>query len=75
MGAQRLLKTDWVVAVSGLAGPEGDGSDTPVGTVYFAWAGPEHLVTKTRHFRGDRTRIRHLATGFALDGIRTYYGD
>jgi PncC family amidohydrolase len=52
-------------AVTGLAGPLGDGSDTPIGTVCIAtaWqaAGPGNCNEKELHFQGTRAEIRMQA--------------
>jgi PncC family amidohydrolase len=64
MAAQTLKKSgaDMAAAVTGLAGPEGDGSDVPVGTVWAAAAWKDGK-TETREFRfsGSRNAVRALA--------------
>ena len=40
-GALRHSHAVWGLAVSGIAGPGGGSEDKPVGTVWFAWAGPD----------------------------------
>ncbi|MDR0656142.1 MAG: CinA family protein [Treponema sp.] len=53
---------DLAVAVTGLAGPEGDGSATPVGAVWIATAlrGGESEASVFR-FTGDRNAVRSAA--------------
>ena len=68
-GARRIFKTDMAVAVSGIAGPEGDGSDTPVGTVWIAIALSYKTKTKRFLFKGSREHIRHLTIMEALSMI------
>ena len=50
-------------AVTGLAGPDGDGSAVPVGTVFAAAATREKGITgvKEFHFSESRNRVRALA--------------
>jgi nicotinamide-nucleotide amidase len=52
-------------AITGIAGPLGDGSDTPIGTVYIAtaWLAANHgnCREKELHFRGNRAEIRMKA--------------
>lgn len=52
-------------AVTGLAGPLGDGSDTPIGTVCIAAAWPpvrhENCIEKELHFQGTRAEVRMQA--------------
>jgi nicotinamide-nucleotide amidase len=74
MAAGVRLKTgaDIAVAVTGLAGPDGDGSDTAVGTVFIALAAEGAGLTKRLHLGDDRRRIRMMASGHALDMIRRH---
>ena len=68
-GAVRGAPAQWAVAVTGIAGPDGGSPDKPVGTVWFAWAGPEHLQTLRRQFDGDRTAVREASVRVALEGL------
>ena len=69
-GALERSPADLVIAVSGIAGPEGGTPDKPVGTVYLAWAlrgGP--VQTEIRHFPGNRDAVRLEAVAAALQGV------
>ncbi|MGD2055218.1 MAG: nicotinamide-nucleotide amidohydrolase family protein [Gammaproteobacteria bacterium] len=69
-GVLRHSEADIALAVSGIAGPGGEVSGKPVGTVCFAWArrdGPLRL--ETRHFDGDRAAVRRQSVAHALDGV------
>jgi nicotinamide-nucleotide amidase len=68
-GATRGAPAHWAVAVTGIAGPDGGSADKPVGTVWFAWAGPAHLETLKRRFEGDRTAVREASVRVALEGL------
>jgi nicotinamide-nucleotide amidase len=57
------------VAISGIAGPGGATPDKPVGTVCFAWATDQQVVSETRQFSGDREAVRHQAVIHALKGL------
>jgi nicotinamide-nucleotide amidase len=68
-GALRGAGAQWAVAVTGIAGPDGGSPDKPVGTVWFAWAGPDLLETLRRQFDGDRTAVREASVRVALEGL------
>jgi nicotinamide-nucleotide amidase len=68
-GAVRGGAAQWAVAVTGIAGPDGGSPDKPVGTVWFAWAGPDHLQALRRQFEGDRTAVRTASVRVALEGL------
>ena len=69
-GALRHSHADWALAVTGVAGPSGGSAGKPVGTVCFAWAGPDARVdTETRHFQGDREAVRAQSVAHALSGL------
>jgi nicotinamide-nucleotide amidase len=69
LGALRGGAAQWGVAVTGIAGPDGGSVDKPVGTVWFAWAGPGHLRGLRRRFEGDRTAVRLASVRVALEGL------
>jgi nicotinamide-nucleotide amidase len=54
------------LAVTGIAGPGGGGPDKPVGTVWFAWATPQGVVSEMRTFGGDRAAVRAATVAHAL---------
>lgn len=62
---------DLAAATTGLAGPDGDGSATPIGTVFIAVAtrGTETHTTE-HHFPLDRETFKQVATQAALDCLR-----
>lgn len=45
-GAQKVLKVDCAIAVSGIAGPDGGTDEKPVGTVWIATAVKDKIVTE-----------------------------
>lgn len=69
-GALRHSRADWALAISGIAGPGGGSAEKPVGTVCFAWAGPDgQLDAESCRFPGDRSAVRAAAVAYALHGL------
>lgn len=69
-GALRHSRADWALAITGVAGPSGGSPEKPVGTVCFAWAGPDgKLNSQTCHFAGGRTEVRAQSVAQALAGV------
>jgi len=57
-------------AVTGLAGPDGDGSSVPVGTVWIAIAKKgENVLTKEYHFSDSRNNVRVRAAAALLEAV------
>lgn len=63
-------RTDYAVAISGIAGPEGGLPNKPVGTVWIAWLAKEgSAVTRCFHFQGDRNEVRKQSVYQALEQL------
>lgn len=68
-GALAISGADIAVATSGIAGPGGDTSEKPVGTVWFAWATTKGEVkTVLSHIEGGRADVQRGAVIHALKG-------
>ena len=66
-GAMKLLDTDYAIATSGIAGPDGGTPEKPVGTVWLAIAHKDDAVyTHCLHLRGDRNTITDTTATLAL---------
>ncbi|MEI7429689.1 MAG: CinA family protein [Betaproteobacteria bacterium] len=69
-GALQHSHADWTLAITGVAGPAGGSTDKPVGTVCFAWAGPNaRCETQRCHFNGSREEVRAQSVAYALTGL------
>jgi len=55
--AQQILNTDYAMAVSGIAGPDGGTPDKPVGLVWLAVASEKGVVTQELKLGGPRDVI------------------
>jgi len=53
-GARSLLKSDYTIATSGIAGPDGGTETKPVGTIWIAVASESGTVSEKRVFGNDR---------------------
>jgi PncC family amidohydrolase len=60
-GAQKRLKTDYAIAISGVAGPGGGTKKKPVGLVWIGIAAKAGVRTFRERFAGDRESIRKQA--------------
>lgn len=72
VGCKNKSESDIAVSITGIAGPTGATETKPVGTVCFAIT--DGMITKTsiQHFRGNRQKIRKLASIYAINLVRTY---
>jgi PncC family amidohydrolase len=66
-GALHKSGVDVALSVTGLAGPLGDGSDLPVGTVWIGWEGKSLVAGASCYqFSGSRSEIREKAVDAVL---------
>lgn len=74
-GALRVLGTDYAIAVSGIAGPDGGTPEKPVGTVWIGVAGGGRKVVKHYFFNKTRDVNIEYACLFALHELRMLLTD
>jgi nicotinamide-nucleotide amidase len=68
--ARKVFNTDFAVATSGIAGPDGGTEQKPVGTIWLAVASVKCVVSEKRVFGSDRTaNIRRFSLA-ALNLLR-----
>lgn len=65
-GARKLLKADYAVSVTGLAGPGGDEFGNIVGTVFIGYEDAGKALVKKYHFSGDREAVRNQTIEAAM---------
>lgn len=69
-GARQKSKTDFALAVTGIAGPGGGSLEKPVGTVFIALATSEKTVVQHHVFQYDRETFKFATSQQALDLLR-----
>lgn len=69
-GVCRLLRTDFGMAVTGVAGPGGGTATKPVGLVYLAVAGPAACRVRKCRFNGGRAGVRKASVETALNMLK-----
>ena len=74
-GALQNIKSDYVIAVSGIMGPGGGTTDKPAGTVWIAVGNKENLQAQKLFFRFDRMRNIQLTATNALNLLRKFIID
>ncbi|GIU18882.1 MULTISPECIES: CinA family nicotinamide mononucleotide deamidase-related protein [unclassified Shewanella] len=71
IGARAILKSDFALATSGIAGPTGGTDDKPVGTVAIALATKGGVYSQMIKLpRRSRELVRSLSTAVAFDMLR-----
>ena len=68
--ARKMLKTDYAIATSGIAGPSGGSDLKPVGTVWIGIAGPEKTKAWKVQLGSNRLRVITETALHALNGLR-----
>ncbi len=77
-GALKLMRSDFAIATSGVAGPSGACEAASVGDVFIGVGGSRNrafgdcenranFVVKKAHFNGNRAEVQHQAVSFALE--------
>ena len=70
LGIRRLTGTDYSIAVTGIAGPDGGTPEKPVGTVWIAVASESGLVAEKHNFADNRTINISRSATTALNLLR-----
>jgi nicotinamide-nucleotide amidase len=69
-GALLASGSDWVVAVSGIAGPGGGSEEKPVGTVWLCWGSAAKLKTKCLVYPTNRVNFQRFIANACMDLVR-----
>ena len=68
-GVRNLLRTDFAIATSGIAGPDGGTTEKPIGTVWIGWATPDGTFAECFHLGKLREQITDRTCQKALIGL------
>jgi len=71
-GICRVTGSSLGLGITGIAGPEGETSEKPVGLVFIALAAGDKMFCKRHIFPGQRTGVRVGATNTALNMVRRF---
>ncbi len=71
-GALAAIHSNYVIAVSGIMGPDGGVPDKPVGTVWIAVGNSNKIEAQKLYFRFDRERNTQLTATNALNILRKF---
>lgn len=69
-GAKQVLQTDYAIATSGIAGPDGGTAEKPVGTVWIAVATPTRVISQKQWFSNGREHTITRSSAIALNMLR-----
>jgi len=68
-GIKEMAKSDYAIAVSGIAGPSGGTEYKPVGTVYIGFKTPSSKEVSHCIFKGNRADIQAQSIAYAIEKI------
>ena len=66
-GARRVMRADYGLSVTGIAGPGGGTDEKPVGLTWVAVSAPEGDVAARHIYQGDREENKHSAVDSVLE--------
>ncbi len=71
-GARARFGSDFALAVTGIAGPDGGSPEKPVGTVFIALASQQGVVVKKMLNPWERVTFKEVTATQALEMLRTH---
>ena len=75
LGLLKMSRTDYALAITGIAGPTGGTQEKPVGTVFIACADRDRCDVQEFYFKGSRLAIKKESVRAALQGLLEFiYG-
>jgi PncC family amidohydrolase len=71
-GVQERFGSEYSIAITGIAGPEGGSETKPIGTIWCGYATPGDVFTQKYEIDGDRAKIRSAIIALVLNDLKTY---
>jgi nicotinamide-nucleotide amidase len=68
---RKKFKTDYSIAATGIAGPDGGSEQKPLGTVWIAISSPDKTITRQLSLGKGRDRVIFETSQYALNLLRT----
>ncbi len=72
LGLLKVINSDYAIAVSGIAGPDGGTDEKPVGTIWIAVSDKYKCISKKYNFGNRRNVNVRLASSRAMDLLRNF---
>ena len=69
---RRIFKTNYGLAITGIAGPNGGNKEKPVGLVYIAVSNSKKVLCKKYRFRGSRSHVKSRSAQAALKLLSSF---
>lgn len=69
-GVRELLSSDYSIATTGIAGPDGGTAEKPAGTTWIAVAGPDGISSQLFRYSDERNRNINRSSYAALNLLR-----
>tara|TARA_B100000965_G_scaffold126577_2_gene105311 strand:+ start:1517 stop:2809 length:1293 start_codon:yes stop_codon:yes gene_type:complete len=73
IGLKKILQSDWGIAISGIAGPDGGSEYKPIGLVYISIIGPNNEIKNIKKIfnpNSNRIDIQRLSVNECLNSLR-----
>lgn len=67
IGVRKCMRSSMAVSVTGVAGPDSDSFQTPIGTVYIGYCDATKSYARKYAFQGDREQVRQSAVQAAIE--------
>lgn len=70
LSIQKIMNTDYAIAVTGNAGPTKDDTDEEIGTVFITLASPENVIVEKFNFGQPREKVIDRAVNKSLEMLQ-----